>query len=74
MTHSVELRDRIFVNGYEFLPFAKSMTANSGKNISKNLSGKYSQKLLDAKQFVTDAPKTSPKKAFEKTAEATTVI
>ena len=58
MTHSVELRDRIFVNGYEFLSFAKSMTANSGKNISKNLSGKYSQKL------VTDALKTSPKKAF----------
>ena len=48
MTHSVEPRDRIFVNGYEFLPFAKSMTANSGKNISKNLSGIYSQKLLDA--------------------------
>ena len=64
MTHSVEPRDRIFVNGYEFLPFAKSMTANSGKNISKNLSGIYSQKLLDAKQFVTDALKTSPKKAF----------
>ena len=64
MTHSVELRDRIFVNGYEFLSFAKSMTANSGKNISKNLSGKYSQKLLDTKQFVTDALKTSPKKAF----------
>ena len=64
MTHSVELRDRIFVNGYEFLPFAKSMTANSGKNINKNLSGKYSQKLLDAKQFVTDALKTSAKKAF----------
>ena len=36
---SLQPRDRIFVKGYEFLPFAK----NFGKNISKNLSGKYSQ-------------------------------
>ena len=32
------------------------MGKNSGKNISKKLSGRYSQKLLDhAKQSATDA-------------------
>ena len=35
------------------------MGQNSYKNISKNLSGKYSPKRLDhAKQFATDALKT----------------
>ena len=48
--YSVQTRDRIFVKGYGFLSFAK----NIGKNISKILSGKYSQKLLDhAKQSST---------------------
>ena len=36
------------------------MGKNIGKNISKSLSGKYRQKLLDhAKQSATDALKTS---------------
>ena len=40
--------------------------------ISKNLSDKYSKKLLDhAKQSVTDVPKTSTKRVIQKTAEAT---
>ena len=39
--YSVQLRDRIFVKGYGFLSFAKSMGKNIGKNISKNLSSKY---------------------------------
>ena len=30
----------------DFLSFAKNMDKNNGKNISKTLSGKYSQKLL----------------------------
>ena len=39
------------------------MGKNIGKNISKNLSGKYSQELLDhAKQFATDALKTTAKR------------
>ena len=43
-----------------------------GKNISKNLSGKYSQKLLDhAKQSATDALKTISKSVLQKAAEAT---
>ena len=37
--YSVQPRDRIFVKGYGFLSFAKNM----GKNISENLSDKYSQ-------------------------------
>ena len=34
--------DQIFVNGYRFLSFAKNMVKKIGKNISKNLNGKYS--------------------------------
>ena len=43
MHYSVQPRDGIFVKGYGFLSFAK----NIGKKISKNLSGNYSQKILD---------------------------
>ena len=43
-----------------------------GKNISKNLSSKYRQKLLDhTKQSATDVLKTSSKKEIQKIAEAT---
>ena len=42
------------------------------KNTSKNLTGKYSQKLPDhAKQSATDAFKTASEKAIQKTVEAT---
>ena len=48
------------------------MGKNIGENISKNLSGKYSQKLLDhAKQSVTDALKTTSENIIQKAAEAT---
>ena len=47
------------------------MGENIGKNIRKNLSDKYSQKLLDhAKQFGIDSLKSASKKAIWKTAEA----
>ena len=36
MRYSVQPRDQIFVKGYGFLSFAKSMGKNMGKNISKN--------------------------------------
>ena len=36
------LRDQMFLKGYGFLFFARNM----GKNISKNLSSKYSQNLF----------------------------
>ena len=42
------------------------------KKTSKNVSAKYSQKLIDhAKQSATDAFKTSSKWAIQKTADAT---
>ena len=64
MRYSIELRDRIYVKRYGFLSFAK--------NIVKNLSNKYAQKLLDsAKKSTTDATKTASKRAIQKTAEAT---
>ena len=48
------------------------MDKNLGKNISENLSGKYSKKLLDhAKQSATDALTTASKRAILKSAEAT---
>ena len=57
-----------FVKGYGFLPFAKYI----GKILTKNLSGKYSQEILDlAKQSETDRIKTSSKRALQKIAEAT---
>ena len=64
MRYSIERRDRIYVKGYGFLSFAK--------NMCKNLSNKYDQKLLDsAKKSTADAIKTASKRAIQKTAEAT---
>ena len=64
MRYSIEPKDRIYVKGYGFLSFAK--------NIGKNLSNIYGQKLLDsAKKSITDAIKTASKRAIQKTAEAT---
>ena len=48
------------------------MGKNIGKNVSKYLCGKYSQQLLDdAKEYATDALKTSLKRVIQKVAEAT---
>ena len=59
MRYSIEPRDRIYVNGYGFMSFARSM------------SNKYGKKLLDtAKKSATDAI-TASKRAIQKTAEAT---
>ena len=64
MRCSIEPRDRIYVKGFGFLSFAK--------NIGKNLSNKYGQKLLDsAKKFTADAIKTASKRVIQKTAKAT---
>ena len=52
MRYSIEPRYRIYVKGYEFVSFAKNMV--------KNLSNKYGQKLLDsAKKSTTEAIKTA---------------
>ena len=67
MRSSVQPRDRIFVKSYEFLSSAKNMHNYIGKNKSTNLSGKYSQKLLDyARESATDAHKTSLKRVIKK--------
>ena len=64
MRYSIEPRDRIYVKKYGFLSFAKS--------IGKNLSKKYSQKIIDtARKSTTYAIKTASKIAIKKTAEAT---
>ena len=76
---TVQPLDRIFVKGYGFLPFDENMTKSIGKNISKNLSDKYSpgmlamrQKRLDhAKQSATDAFKSASKRAIQESTEAT---
>ena len=46
------------------------MGENVGKNISKTLSGKYSQKLDHTKQSATDLLKTSSGRVIHKTAKA----
>ena len=70
--YSVQSRDRISIKGYEFLYFAKNTDKDIGKNISKNLIIKYSQRILDhAKQLATYARKTASKKSVQKTIEAT---
>ena len=54
MRYSIEPKDRIYVQGYGSFSFAK--------NMGKNLSNKYGQKLLDtAKNSTTDAIKTALK-------------
>ena len=64
MHYSVEPRDRIFVRGYEFWPFAK--------NMGKNWNNKYSQKLLDsAKKATADTIKVASKRVIQKTAKVT---
>ena len=64
MMHSIEPKDRIYVNGFGSFSFAK--------NMGKILSNKYGQKLLDsAKKYTTDAIKTASKRAIQETAEAT---
>ena len=64
MSYSIEPGERRYVKDYGFLSFAK--------NISKNLSNKYGQKLVDsATKSATDVIKTAGKRATQKTAETT---
>ena len=63
LCYSIESRCRMFVKGYGFLFFAMNMSKTIDKNISKNVTGKCSQKPLDhAKQHGTNALKTTSKK------------
>ena len=64
MRFSVQPKQRRYVKGYGFLSFAK--------NIDRNLSNKYGQKLVDtAKKSATDALKIVSKRIIQKAAEAT---
>ena len=61
MRYSIEPRD---VKAYGFMFFVK--------NIGKNLSNKYGQKIIDTnKKSATDAIKTASQRAIQKTSEAT---
>ena len=74
MRYWIEAKNRIYVKGYGFLSFAKNMGTHATK-IARNVSNKYSQKLLDsAKKSTADAIKTASKRAIQKTAEATGVF
>ena len=58
------MKIEIYVKGYRFLSFAKTM--------GKNVSSKYDQKRLDtAKKSTMDAIKTVSKRAIQKTTETT---
>ena len=60
MRYSLEPRDRIYVKGYRFMSFARS------------ISNKYGQKLADtAKKTCYRCYKLASKRAIQKTAEAT---
>ena len=58
--YKLDIHNRIYVKGYGFMSFARS------------ISNKYGKKLVDtAKKSATDAIKTASKRAIQKTAEAT---
>ena len=63
MCYSTEAREKIYLKGYGFSSFAK--------NIGRNLSNQYGQKLVDsAKKSETDPLKIASKRAIQKTAKA----
>ena len=71
MRYSIEPRERRYVKGYGFLSFARNIGTHATK-VAKNMSNKYSQKLVDAaKKSAADAIKTASKRAIKKAAEAT---
>ena len=70
LRYSIEPRERRYVQGHGFLPFAKNRGIHATK-VAKNLNNKYGQKLVDtAKKSETDALKIAGKRAIHKTAEA----
>lgn len=59
---SIEPRDQLYFKVYGFWYFAKNIRKNIAKTIIKNLSGKYSKKILNHPQkLAADALKTAPK-------------
>ena len=67
MRYSIQPRDWTFIKGYGLLSFDKNMGKNTGKKISKTLTGKYSQKrFYHTKKSAIDALKTSSKRVIKK--------
>ena len=60
MRNSIEPKERRYVKGYGFLSFARNIGTHATK-VAKNMSNKYSQKLVDS----------AKKSAIQKTTEAT---
>ena len=60
MRNSIEPKERRYVKGYDFLSFARNIGTHATKG-AKNMSNKYSQKLVDS----------AKKSAIQKTTEAT---
>ena len=64
MRYSIETEDRVYVKGYGFLSFSKSM--------GTKLSSKYGEKpLKSANKSTIDAIKIASNRAIQKKAEAT---
>ena len=71
MRYSIEPKQRRYLKGYGFLSFPRNIGTHATK-VAKNMSKKYSQKLVDTgKKSATDAIKTALKRAIQKAAEAT---
>ena len=60
MRYSSESRDRIYLKGYGFMSFARSMSHKYGKKL-----------VATAKKLARDAIKTASNREIQKTAEAT---
>ena len=66
MRYSIEPRERRYVKGYGFLSFARNIGTHAAK-AAKNMSNKYSQKLVDtAKQNCNRCYKDCFKKSNSK--------
>ena len=66
MRCSIEPRERRYVKRYGFLSFARNIGTHAAK-VVKNMSNKYSQKLVNtAKKSAADGIKTASKRAIKK--------
>ena len=66
MRYSIEPRERRYVKGYGFLSFAKNIGTHAAE-AAKNMSNKYSQKLVDtAKKICNRCNKDCFKKSNSK--------
>ena len=65
ISYLIDPNGQAFVKGYGFLSLAKNMNKNIGKYRSKNLSRKYSQRLLDQNNLPQMQLKLLQKKQFK---------